>query len=436
MGSATAVFSSAILLVASVCLAQGLHLNPDEQRAIVEKTLKLVSDNYVFPERVKDIESALTVNLRAGKYNSLVALDEFLAALNYDMQSAGRDRHLRIVSNPRIVSQLKQEAMGSAESSPLFLKMLRENNFRLRKAESLDGNIGYFKLDNFVELRHVKDALVGAMNFLSHSSGLILDLTDNGGGASETADFLLSYFLPEGTITGESWSRASGRWTVSKVARMPEARPMYETPLYILVSERTASAAEAVAYTLQQAKRAVVAGSRTRGMANAGVQLIVNDRLFVIVPTMRNINAVTRRNWEGVGVEPDIPVEPGKAMPAAMANALKLLAEQRTDRKEKFALLFLAAEYESILAPETPAAGLLNLCAGEYEGGRKIELRSGVLYFIQGAAARRLTYMKEHTFLVEGRRDYRLRFHLEDGKASSLEVLWNDGSSDTYGRTR
>ena len=57
--------------------------------------------------------------------------------------------------------------------------------------------------------------------------------------------------------------------TVSTVSRAPEVKPLLGIPVTILVSERTASAAEAVAYTLQRSKPAVAIGSRTKGMANA-----------------------------------------------------------------------------------------------------------------------------------------------------------------------
>jgi retinol-binding protein 3 len=81
--------------------------------------------------------------------------------------------------------------------------MLQYENFKLRKAERLDGNIGYFKLNGFVELGYSKEAIVSAMNFLSNSSAIILDLRDNGGGSAETANFLMSYFLQDSTKLGE-----------------------------------------------------------------------------------------------------------------------------------------------------------------------------------------------------------------------------------------
>jgi retinol-binding protein 3 len=436
MKLSTALSSVAVLVVQSVCVAQGPTLDQARQQAVIDKTIELVVANYVYPERAKAVETALRANSKAGAYSAKVKPDDFLDALNQDMQAAAKDKHLRVLNNPRIVAQLRNEAAGAKDVSPEFLRMLRENNFRLRKAESLDGNVGYFKFDNFVELRFVREAFVGAMNFLHSSSALVLDLTDNGGGASETSDFLLSYFLPEGTRIGESWSRTTNQTAVSTVTRSPEVKQMLETPVYVLVSERTASAAEAVAYTLQQSKRAVIVGSRTKGMANAGQHFVIDDRLFVMVPTILNKNAVSGTNWEGAGIAPDIAVAPDKALGSAMASALKTLAERKTDKKEKRRLLFMAQDYASLISPQSPPVGFVEACIGEYEGNQRFVMKDGSLHFLKGEIDRRMNYMSDHTFTVEGRKDYRIRFPFEAGRVARCEVLWFDDTSDTYRRSK
>jgi Flp pilus assembly protein TadD len=40
----------------------------------------------------------------------------------------------------------------------------------------------------------------------------------------------------------------------------------------------------------------------------------VNETLVIFVPTGRAINPVTKTNWEGVGVEPDVPTRPDDAL--------------------------------------------------------------------------------------------------------------------------
>ena len=434
---ARAIFLAvAIALSAHTAFAQPPQLDDSHRRAVIEKTIALVGANYVFPEQAKHVGVELRKNERAGNYKADGTMDEFLEHLNRDLQTAGRDKHLKVQNNPRVVAELAREAEGKEEVAPAFLSMLTENNFRLRRVESLDGNIGYFKFDNFVELRFVKDGFVGAMNFLHYSSALILDLTDNGGGASETSDFLISYFLPEGTRVGETWSRTTNETKPSIVARAPEVKPMTETPLVILVGERTASAAEAVAYTLQQAKRAVIVGSRTKGLANPGRLFPIDDQLFLMVPTNLHRNAVSGTNWEGVGVVPEIAVAPDRAFPAAMVTALHAAADRKADAKEQYRLRFLAQEYAAAVSPESAPPGFLEACVGNYEEGRTIELQGDALHFKLEDTDRRLSYMADNTFTVDGRKDYRIQFDVEKGLATGFRVLWFDDTEERYGRTR
>lgn len=425
-----------LALVPTASTAQGPTLDAATQQEVVQRTAELVEAHYVFPDRAREVADVLRANAAAGKYRALDRPDPFLEAVNRDMQEAAADLHLRVMFNPRVVAQLRQEEAGAQEPSPEFVRMLRENNYRLRKAESLAGNVGYLKLDNFVELRYVRPALVGAMDLLHDSSAFILDLTDNGGGASEASDLLTSWFLPAGTRTGTKWTRATNETTECVVPADPDVRPMLDVPVYILVGARTASAAEAVAYTLQQAGRAKVVGSRTKGMANPGVQLPINDVLYLVVPTSVQRNAVSGTNWEGEGVKPDIAAGPGQELAAAMAAALTELAGRKDDPAARFALLFAAEPYRAAGAPESPPEGLLDACVGEYEDGMRIERGDCALRFRKGDVDRKLTYLADLTFAVEGRTDYRLRFPLDHGRVPHAQVLWFDDTTDTVPKTR
>ncbi len=412
--------------------AGGPLLDEAGRNAILMKAAQIVDANYVDLDKARAVRQALVANAAAGKYGALSDTGAFLAALNEDMQRAAADRHLKIVENPRIVAQLRSGPSGEAAPAPEYLRMLRENNFRLRRVESLDGNVGYFRFDNFVELPIVRTAFVGAMDFLGASSALILDLRENGGGASETADLLVSYFLPDGTRTAEVWSRATGETTVATVRRAPDVRPLPNVPLFVLVSERTASAAEAVAYTLQQARRATVVGSRTKGLANPGLRFVVDDRLFIIVPTFRQKNVASGTSWEGVGVSPDVRVPPGSALDAAMDAALRALAGRQTDEKKRRELMFRAEAYAARLSPTPLPASLIEASLGDYEGGRRIARDCESLEFVQADSRRRLLYLGDRTFAVEGRTDYRLRLSFDGERVGRLEVLWSDGTTDSF----
>ncbi len=92
----------------------------------------------------------------------------------------------------------------------------------MKKVERLDGNIGYFKFNKFIGLEYSKEAIVAAMNFISNSSAIILDLTQNGGGSAETVHFIMSYFLPDSTRLGQYKRRINNEvmelWTANDPA--------------------------------------------------------------------------------------------------------------------------------------------------------------------------------------------------------------------------
>ena len=56
------------------------------------------------------------------------------------------------------------------------------------------------------------------------------------------------------------------------------------------------------------------------------------------VPIGRAINPITKTNWEGVGVKPDVEVSQEIALKTAHALALKNVLEASPDEEQKSAL--------------------------------------------------------------------------------------------------
>jgi len=113
-----------------------------------------------------------------------------------------------------------------------------------------------------------------------------------------------------------------------------ETRPSWTLPyvpgkrltnkdVYILTSSRTFSGAEEFTYNLKHLKRAIVVGETTGGGAHLVNGRPINDHFTIGVPSGRPINAVTKTDWEGVGVEPDAKVEADKALKTAHLMALE-----------------------------------------------------------------------------------------------------------------
>jgi C-terminal processing protease CtpA/Prc len=94
-----------------------------------------------------------------------------------------------------------------------------------------------------------------------------------------------------------------------------------------LISKRTFSAAEAFAYDLQALRRAVVIGEPSGGGAHPFEYRRAGTHFVLSLPEGRSVNPITGKDWEGVGVQPDVPVPEAEALEKALE-----LARQRLKR--------------------------------------------------------------------------------------------------------
>jgi C-terminal processing protease CtpA/Prc len=92
-------------------------------------------------------------------------------------------------------------------------------------------------------------------------------------------------------------------------------------PVYILTSKRTFSAAEAFAYDLQALKRATVVGEPTGGGAHPFQYRRVRPHFVLSLAEARSLNPITKQNWQGVGVQPDVLVPAENAFDKAFELA-------------------------------------------------------------------------------------------------------------------
>ncbi|MEZ4270929.1 MAG: S41 family peptidase [Myxococcota bacterium] len=134
--------------------------------------------------------------------------------------------------------------------------------------------IGIVRLKSFFhedDSRNANAAVVAAITELLAAGidALILDLTDNGGGALDDANRIAGQFIKQGPITQERSADGSVH-----VHKDPDPTMLYGGPLAVLVNRHSASASEIVAAALQDYGRAVIIGERTHGKGT--VQSIAN----------------------------------------------------------------------------------------------------------------------------------------------------------------
>jgi carboxyl-terminal processing protease len=124
------------------------------------------------------------------------------------------------------------------------------------------GNMGYIKLDKFLEnsASEVTNALVSLKK--NNPSGIILDLRSNGGGILQEAVKIVNLFVQKDVeIVSQKGKIKDKNFTYSTVSAPLEPN----LPLVVLVNSHSASASEIVAGSLQDLDRAIIIGQRSYG---------------------------------------------------------------------------------------------------------------------------------------------------------------------------
>lgn len=302
-----------LLLVVLYCLlvygssyAQSLDHEP-----VVKRLAEIMNNNYVYPEKGKAMQDLLLAKLKNKSYSTFSEPEELAAALQADLRSITNDRHIRVAYDPDRVAAIKSRKPNGGRPVP--------KNFGFEKIEILDGNIGYLDLRGFMDIGMAEEVAKPAMDQLIKSDAIIFDLRRNGGGSPSMIRFICSYLFGSEPVHLNTfyWRPANNyteTWTAPKL--VPETKP--EIPIIILTSNYTFSAAEEFTYDLKNLKRATVIGEVTGGGAHPGGPIVIDEAFFVNVPQGRAINPVTKTNWEGVGVEPDIQIPADQALEKAL----------------------------------------------------------------------------------------------------------------------
>jgi retinol-binding protein 3 len=317
-------------------------LDAAARKRVIDTAIAKMTEGYVFPQKVPAIAKALRSGL-AGKYRAIGDPKAFADAVNADMEPVANDRHLRLMWSPEPLPPPPDPGKIDPAMRAKFHEFMAQHNYALREVQILDGNIGYLKINGFLPAEDAGPTLAAAMGFLKNSDALIIDLRDNGGGDPQGVAMLVSYLEPPETLINTFHERDKAVndqiWTAPYV---PGGRWSTDKPVYVLTSKNTASGAEEFAYDMQQLKRGTVVGSSTWGGANPGKIEPIDDHFAIFVPFGMAVNPISKTNWEGVGVKPDVAVAPANALETAKHLALQKLLEGATGERR--------AELQDLLA--------------------------------------------------------------------------------------
>jgi hypothetical protein len=290
---------------------------------VIDGAIARLDEFYVFPETAKKMGEAVKARQKKGEYDSLTDGDAFAKMLTENFQEVSHDKHLRVNFSPAPMPA-RPEGPPDANELARYRKDMERMNCGFDKVEILSGNVGYLKFGMFADPEVCGPTAVAAMNFLANVDAIIFDLRENDGGDPKMIAFLSTYLFSEPTHLNDLWERKGDSthqyWTLPYVP----GKRLDGKPAYVLTSKQTFSGAEEFSYNLKNLKRATIIGETTGGGAHPVSGHRIDDHFMIGVPFARAISPISKTNWEGTGVEPDVKVPAAEAL----ATAQKLAAEK------------------------------------------------------------------------------------------------------------
>jgi retinol-binding protein 3 len=287
-------------------------------RALRQKVIDDIDANliefYIEAAIAKQIVDALQAHQKAGEYDTITDGDAFAVRLTKDLQDVSHDKHLRVEFSP---FKMPPRSEPTPEDEARFHQQMEHDNCAFDKVEILPNNIGYIKFDGFMDASFCGPTVVAAMGFVAHTDALIFDIRQNGGGQPAMVTMIASYLFDQPTHLIDIYNRkedsTTQNWTLSY---LPGPR-LKTQPVFVLTSNRTFSGAEEFAFDLKNQKRATIVGEPTGGGAHPVSGHPIADYFMIGVPFAKSLDPVTKTNWEGTGVEPDVKVSADEALTTA-----------------------------------------------------------------------------------------------------------------------
>jgi hypothetical protein len=307
---------------------EALPLEAGEGRAVALKLADELVKSFVYRDQAEAYAAMLRNNASAGRYDNGTrgALTKLLTD---DLQAVHKDGHLH-------VELAEGPGQTGGGGSPKGFPPL------IQAAKSIAPGIGYIRFTGFfgtdAEIAGVKKWLAENRD----AKTLIFDLRNHHGGGLDEQDAIFSYiFATKTPLVKMALSKAvfeakgspiqggptlhfaaeGDRMVGTHVAIPGEATPLRKAKIYLLVSNRTASAAEHFSLAMKSTGRATLIGEPTAGANHFGGPAELNSHFAVWMPVGRTYDIKTGKDWEGGGIAPDIAVDPKQALVMALEKA-------------------------------------------------------------------------------------------------------------------
>jgi len=349
VGCAAAKISSAAPIAKPVAPPAHEPGEPDgpitaaDRDAVVEALATTLAHDYVFADKAARLGAALREHVHHGDYANIVTALAFARRITEDMAALVHDKHLVVeYSDTPIEPFTDQLPPDLAAEERADQEYQNGGIFEVRRMRF---NLGYVNFAAFGRVSAMSEKLAAAMRLVHDTQTLIVDLRGCHGGDPDMVTQAESYLVAPNTHLLDMYTRASNV-TEHVYAKADPGAPRYalDKPVFVLISDQTASGCEAFAYAMQAQKRATVIGSHSAGAAYFGDPHRLTAHFMANIPIGRPIDPITHGDWEGTGVVPAVVIDPSKALDVAERKSLEVLQPHEKLPRRKADMLKRIAE--------------------------------------------------------------------------------------------
>lgn len=323
----------ALVLLPAAAFAQSpppepasVTMSAAENRAVVLSLAEVLRERFAFRERGAAAAREIEALERRGVFRDARTAAELLALIDARIAPIVNDRHFRVrYMGPEIIAGFS-EAPPTPEQIAGYHEEVRLRGGEIPEVRWLAGNVGYLRINMFLDAEPSIEKLTNALSMLADTSALIIDVRGAPGGEPGGVANVIGHFVSERTATVRVEDRfdPAGSRTFYAEPRTPNLAHM---PIYVLIDGETGSGAEEFAYDLQAMGRATLVGQTTYGAATPGGFRPLAAGFAAFIPMQIVNNMITGANWEGVGVRPDIESPAEEALTRAHRLALEATLE-------------------------------------------------------------------------------------------------------------
>lgn len=289
---------------------------------LLEDIKEMLANNYIFPKVGQQYKERLGQCQLNQCLAELKDKEKVAATLTTMLNDVFVDKHLRVFApdHPHSASTTdSDQSQGEQE-------VLSDTG--VEEYTVLDGNIGFIRYSWFPGSRAAFQATRKVMQAMADTSAIIFDLRHHRGGDPGHVDIIAEFLFAKPTHFLTTRSPYQNWGKPHKLTSLPnkQAVTFAKKPVYLLVSENTASAAEHFTMALKATGRAIVVGQTTGGYGHWGGTVRLAQGFSMFVPNGGGYHPTTGLGWEGFGITPDIQVNETESLDYVL-NRIKNITE-------------------------------------------------------------------------------------------------------------